>query len=106
MTNRLLRSLALAAALCFGPVANSAFACPFCGEANAVDDNRSAAFELSILFMLGMPVTLAGAFGYGFYRLYKKSLAVAANATNVGAGEHATAESAGSAPYGAASTAL
>ena len=61
--------------MCLGPV-SAAWACPFCGEANAVDDNRSSAFELSILFMLGMPILLAGAFGFGFYRLSRKAAAL------------------------------
>lgn len=65
-------SAAVMAALLLGPGALSAWACPFCGEANAVDDNRSKAFELSILFMLIMPALLLAGFGYGFYRLSRR----------------------------------
>ena len=69
---RQLFSSLLTAAFFFGPGALAAWACPFCGEANAVDDNRSKAYELSILFMLMMPAVLLGAFGYGFYRLSRR----------------------------------
>lgn len=99
MNRAFLRSLVVAAVLCFGPVAATALACPFCGEANAVDDNRSKAFELSILFMLGMPPMLLAAFGYGFYRLYRKS--VKANAP---VADEPSEELVASAPTGASLT--
>ncbi|MCC7422523.1 MAG: hypothetical protein IT428_19765 [Planctomycetaceae bacterium] len=103
MNRAVLRSLVVAALLCFGPVAATALACPFCGEANAVDENRSKAFELSILFMLGMPPMLLAAFGYGFYRLYRKSLKASAPASHDTPEELVASASAG-APLTASTT--
>jgi hypothetical protein len=76
--NQLLRrcgSLLLAAAVLIGPAAASASACPFCGEANATDQNRSDAYQLSILFMLAMPALIFSGFAYGFYRLNRSAAA-------------------------------
>jgi hypothetical protein len=75
--------LLVACVAVFGPMAVSAWACPFCGEANATDENRTKAFELSIVFMLSMPMLLAAGFGFGFYRLSRRAaqaaLAASAN---------------------------
>ncbi len=55
-----------------GTMAASAWACPFCGEANADDADRVAAFQTSILFMLAMPMLVFGLFAYGLYRLNRR----------------------------------
>jgi hypothetical protein len=55
-----------------------AVACPYCKFANEekqkgeATNPRPQAYMYSILFMLSMPASLLGAFGYGFYRLWKK----------------------------------
>lgn len=71
MTRRLI-CLLLAIVLLAGPAAASAWACPFCGEANATDQARSDAYQLSILFMLAVPALVFGGFAYGFYRLSRR----------------------------------
>lgn len=75
MKRRLLLSTAfLIGVLAFGPLADTARACPMCKEANESqeDDSRPRAYMYSILFMLAMPATLAAGFGIGLYRLSKR----------------------------------
>lgn len=74
----------LVAALFFGPAAAQAIACPFCGEANATDQARSDAYQLSILFMLAMPALVFSGFAFAFYRL-NKAAATASAAAQVAA---------------------
>lgn len=85
MKLKLLAPLVVAASLFFGHAAR-AFACPFCGEANATDQARSDAYELSILFMLAMPALVFSGFAFAFYRLNKS--AAAANAAAQAAAEN------------------
>jgi hypothetical protein len=73
---RILKSILLAAFVLLGPAVSSAWACPFCGEANATDQNRSNAYQLSILFMLAMPALIFSGFAIGFYRLSRKAAAM------------------------------
>lgn len=53
---------------------NSAQACPMCRLANESkkDNALPRAYMYSILFMLGVPTSVATGFGIGFYRLSKK----------------------------------
>ena len=69
LVSRRIGAVVLVLVLLIGPAATSAFACPFCGEANATDQKRSDAYQLSILFMLAMPALIFSGFAYGFYRL-------------------------------------
>jgi hypothetical protein len=50
-----------------------ASACPMCKLANETSSRLPRAYMCSILFMLGMPVTLTAGFGIGFYRLSRKA---------------------------------
>ena len=52
--------------------ATSASACPMCKLANESDNRLPRAFMYSILFMLGMPMTVLGGFSIGFWRLARK----------------------------------
>jgi len=58
--------------------ATPSYACPYCKFANEekqkdeVTNPRPKAYMYSILFMLSMPASLLTAFGYGFYRLWRK----------------------------------
>lgn len=47
-------------------------ACPSCKAANETDSRRPKAYMYSILFMLGVPATMATGFGVGFYRMNKR----------------------------------
>ena len=69
--------LGLAAA---GPLAPPLEACPMCKAANEADQNgevntRPRAYMYSILFMLGMPATLLGAYGLVFWRATRTAAA-------------------------------
>lgn len=62
-----------AMALVLGPAASS-IACPNCVRALSTDTARAsgnapAAFNASILFMLAVPFSVAGFFGWSFWRL-------------------------------------
>ncbi|HSG69652.1 MAG TPA: hypothetical protein VLA12_04510 [Planctomycetaceae bacterium] len=46
-----------------------ASACPNCKAAISTDEKQPTAYMYSILFMLGMPALIFGAFGYGLYRM-------------------------------------
>lgn len=55
-------------------------ACPLCKAANESDQNgepntKPQAYMYSILFMLSMPATLLGAFGFAFWRLQRGAAA-------------------------------
>ena len=63
--------LAVAAGAMWVGSAASAEACPSCKEANQTDNRLPMAYQASILFMLGMPFTLATCFGIGLYRMNK-----------------------------------
>jgi hypothetical protein len=87
MMCRLLRTTGLAIALGFGLwVPAAAQACPMCKLAHEEGENgeantRPQAYMYSILFMLGMPPTILGAFGYSFYRMSKSAGSVEPGAT-------------------------
>lgn len=64
-------------------------ACPNCKQAHTAPDDADAdykasiaarpkAYMYSILFMLGMPMTLVSAFGFSFYRMVKNAEAAQA----------------------------
>ena len=50
----------------------AAEACPMCKTAAEADDRLPRAFFASILFMMGVPFTLAAGFGVAFWRLSKR----------------------------------
>ena len=52
--------------------ATPASACPMCKLANESDNRLPQAYMYSILFMLGMPMTVLGGFSIGFWRLARK----------------------------------
>ena len=60
------------AALVWFATAAPASACPMCKLARESDSRLPRAYMYSILFMLGMPMSLGTAFGIGFYRLARK----------------------------------
>ena len=62
----LLASVMIGAA-CFGPVVQSAQACPMCKIANEQDSLLPTAYMYSILFMMGMIFSLAGGVGAMVY---------------------------------------
>ncbi len=74
---RTFRMLSISLALACGFIVSAeARACPMCKAAHESGENgevntRPQAYMYSILFMLGMPPTLLGAFGYSFYRMTK-----------------------------------
>lgn len=47
----------------------TATACPNCKAANETDSNLPRAYMYSILFMIGMPMTIFAGFGVSFYRM-------------------------------------
>lgn len=47
----------------------AASACPNCKAANETDSNLPRAYMYSILFMIGMPMTIFTGFGISFYRM-------------------------------------
>ena len=51
-----------------------AAACPGCKTANETDSRRPTAYMYSILFMLGMPATIASCFGVAFYRMSRREM--------------------------------
>jgi hypothetical protein len=53
--------------------ATPASACPMCKLANESDSRLPRAYMYSILFMLGMPMTVLSGFGIGFWRLSRKA---------------------------------
>jgi hypothetical protein len=53
--------------------ATPASACPMCKLANETDSRLPRAYMYSILFMLGMPMTVLSGFGIGFWRLSRKA---------------------------------
>jgi hypothetical protein len=59
--------------LAAGPLASAAWACPMCKLANETQSALPKAYQASILFMLGVPATVAAGFGVGFYRLSRNS---------------------------------
>lgn len=75
-----MRRLILVSAILLGALASAppVYACPMCQVANESDQNaatqdaRPRAYMYSILFMLSMPATLLGGFGFGFYRLHRQ----------------------------------
>lgn len=75
MRHRLLLAALLAAFAVTGPAVSSADACPMCKAANESQsptgekNTKPQAFMYSILFMLTMPATLLGTFGYTFWRM-------------------------------------
>jgi hypothetical protein len=71
-TKRVLLALFAAGAICLATV-QPVSACPMCKVANETDSRLPQAYMYSILFMLGMPASLATAFGIGFYRLSRKA---------------------------------
>ncbi len=63
-----------------GPFTPPASACPMCKLANESDNSMSSdenrkpqAYMYSILFMIAMPATMLGAFGFAFWRMSKKA---------------------------------
>ena len=73
----------------------SARACPLCKFANEEKqgneevNRRPKAYMYSILFMLSMPATLLGGFGFGFYRLWKQQQLTMSETELPGAGDDA-----------------
>ena len=66
------------ATLCAALVLSLSFAapvsaCPMCKFASESTSRQPRAYMYSILFMMGMPATLLGGFGIGFYRLSRKT---------------------------------
>ena len=72
MIRKRLRTLAALVVLLLGLGVSSAQACPSCKAANETDSRLPKAYMYSILFMLGVPVTMVTGFGIGFYRLSKR----------------------------------
>jgi len=55
----------MAAAVLAGPAVTAALACPNCKSANETDNTRPRAYMYSILFMLGVPGTMATGIAVG-----------------------------------------
>ena len=72
MIRKRLRILATLIVLLLGLCVSSAHACPSCKAANETNPQLPKAYMYSILFMLGVPVTMVTGFGIGFYRLSKR----------------------------------
>lgn len=77
MRQTLLRSL-LVLGLALGPASAPCVACPMCKAANETDQNgepntKPQAYMYSILFMLSMPATVLGAFGFTFWRMTRNA---------------------------------
>ena len=53
--------------------AKPASACPMCKLANESDSRLPRAYMYSILFMIGMPMTVLSGFSIGFWRLSRKA---------------------------------
>ncbi len=53
--------------------ATPASACPMCKLANESDNRLPRAYMYSILFMIGMPMTVLSGFSIGFWRLSRKA---------------------------------
>ncbi len=53
--------------------AKPASACPMCKLANESDNRLPRAYMYSILFMIGMPMTVLSGFSIGFWRLSRKA---------------------------------
>ncbi|HET6323662.1 MAG TPA: hypothetical protein VFG04_03095 [Planctomycetaceae bacterium] len=53
--------------------AQTASACPMCKLAAESDARLPKAYMYSILFMMGMPMTISTGFGLGFWRLSRKA---------------------------------
>ncbi len=63
-----------------GMMVSPVSACPMCKAANESDQNgepntKPQAYMYSILFMLSMPATLLGAFGFAFWRMQRNATA-------------------------------
>ena len=74
---RTLVLLALLAGSIVAPTTTAPLAaCPMCKNANESDQNgepntKPQAYMYSILFMISMPATLLGAFGFAFWRMQR-----------------------------------
>ncbi len=86
MRRILLSTVIALTALGFSAATPVAEACPLCKYANeeggetgsmeaAARNARPKAYMYSILFMLGMPVTLLSGFGIAFYRMHRQQQA-------------------------------
>lgn len=88
MTRNPLAALLLALTLSSSMPA-TVVACPLCKAANESDQNgepntKPQAYMWSILFMLSMPATLLGAFGFAFWRM-QRGVPTALDATDASA---------------------
>jgi hypothetical protein len=72
MKPRILTCLIIALLGAATPLANVASACPSCKESISQDEAQPKAYMYSILFMLGMPAVVGGAFGYGLYQMSRR----------------------------------
>ena len=70
LMNRFVLAVLLTATLLLGSV-QTASACPSCKNGVASDSKLPMAFQMSILFMLGVPATLMTGLGIGLYRMNK-----------------------------------
>src|ERR1700691_1173760 len=66
-------TIALGLFLCL-TAANRASACPMCKLAVDSDNRLPMAYMYSILFMIGMPMTISTGFGISFWRLSRKAV--------------------------------
>jgi hypothetical protein len=79
MRKSLLIAVLFAATAALGPLAPPANACPMCKAANESDpltgetNTKPQAYMWSILFMLSMPATLLGTFGFTFWRISRQA---------------------------------
>ncbi len=65
-------------AACFGPMMQSAQACPMCKIANEQDALLPTAYMYSILFMMGMIFSLAGGVGLAVFFISRRENAALA----------------------------
>ena len=76
MVRRVLFAVMVALGLgLFGPLIQSAQACPMCKIANEQDSKLPRAYMYSILFMMGTMFSLGGGVGFGMFLLSRKEAA-------------------------------
>jgi hypothetical protein len=69
-------SLGLLVVVAFSLFGNTVEACPMCSQSIAEEADLPRAFMYSILFMLGMPATVFGAFGTMLYVKFRQHAAM------------------------------